>query len=495
LSLLCPTVKRFRDHLSLQGVFWRCLRSLERRARPAVDELDRLHGGDAHAAFERAIRALSQRRQFWSRFSDVPPIDLQTDDIARVWSEARDKVRIALSYKQMNVLEPIQLTESQLAAIAAYDRVRDEVAALNNKFQQANAAIRLVKEQAAAGNSAVLEADLIRLTATKERHSSTVAPLCESYLAEKASKLATERDRDQARTALDQYRATIFTTYQGAINHYLQRFNAGFRLDQISSQSIRGGSACTYNVLINNQRIPVSGSSPATGRPSFRTSLSAGDRNALALAFFFASLDQDPGLADKIVVIDDPVSSLDEHRTLTTVQEIRRLMMRTAQVIVLSHSKPFLYTIWDETDRTLRGALELVRDGEGSVIRAWDVTQDMVTVHDRRHELLRAYVASATQNDREVAQSIRPVLEAFCRVAYPKAFPPGTLLGPFLGACERYLGTPDEILDRADIDELRDLKEFGNRFHHDTNPWWQSQQINDAELLNFTQRALAFTKR
>jgi wobble nucleotide-excising tRNase len=310
----------------------------------------------------------------------------------------------------------------------------------------------------AAGNSAVLEADLIRLTATRERYSTPIAPLCDSYLAEKANKIATEQDRDYARTALNQYWATIFTTYQGAINHYLQRFNAGFRLDQITSQNIRGGSACTYNVLINNQRIPVSGGSPAAGRPSFRTSLSAGDRNALALAFFFASLDQDPGLPDKIVVIDDPVSSLDEHRTLTSVQGIRRLMLRTAQVIVLSHNKPFLCSIWDETDETLRGALELVRDGDGSVIRSWNVNQDMITEHDRRHELLRGYVASATPNDREVAQSIRPILEAFCRVAYPKAFPPGTLLGPFLGACERYVCTSDEILDRADIDELSDLK-------------------------------------
>jgi wobble nucleotide-excising tRNase len=31
------------------------------------------------------------------------------------------------------------------------------------------------------------------------------------------------------------------------------------------------------------------------------------------LAFFFASLDQDAGLANKVVVIDDPISSLDEH--------------------------------------------------------------------------------------------------------------------------------------------------------------------------------------
>jgi wobble nucleotide-excising tRNase len=74
-------------------------------------------------------------------------------------------------------------------------------------------------------------------------------------------------------------------------------------------------------------------------------------------------------------VIDDPISSLDEHRTLTTVQEIRRLVQRTAQVILLSPSKPFLCNIWDQTDAALRGALELIRDGDASVIRAWNVNR------------------------------------------------------------------------------------------------------------------------
>ncbi|MBR7513273.1 AAA family ATPase, partial [Mycobacterium tuberculosis] len=85
----------------------------------------------------------------------------------------------------------------------------------------------------------------------------------------------------------------------------------------------------------------------------------AGDRNALALAFFFASLDQDPQLAQKVVVIDDPMTSLDEHRSLTTVQEIRRLVGRVAQVIVLSHSKPFLCGLWEGANPADRSAIRV----------------------------------------------------------------------------------------------------------------------------------------
>lgn len=455
----------------------------------------RQHGGDAPAVFERSIRHLSDSAQFWSRFADIPAIDLQTAVIARIWGSARDAITTALANKQNAPLDRQRLPAAANMAIAAYQQVQNEVVALSERLQQANLVIRIVKEQAAAGNTAALEGDVARLKATKARHTAEVEPLCADYLAEKAAKAAAELQRDAARTALDQYRANVFPAYQTAINEYLRKFNAGFRLDQVTSQNIRNGSACTYNVVINNRPIPVAGGTLAPGQPSFRNSLSAGDRNTLALAFFFASLDQMPNLTNMTIVIDDPISSLDEHRTLTTVQEVRRLMQRTAQVIVLSHNKPFLCNIWDQTDPTLRGAIELVRDGDGSTIRIWDVSRDMITEHDRRHELLRDYLTAATTNVREVAHSLRPVLESFLRVAYPGHFPPGNMLGQFRGVCEQRVGTPRQILNQADITELRNLTEYANLFHHDTNPAWQSQHINDAELLNYVQRTLAFTHR
>jgi len=165
-------------------------------------------------------------------------------------------------------------------------------------------------------------------------------------------------------------------------------------------------------VVINNTAVPIAGGTPAAGGPSFRTALSAGDRNTLALAFFFASLDQRRDLADHVVVIDDPISSLDEHRELTTVQEVRRLTERAGQVIVLSHSKPFLCRLWEGADRAARAALEVSRDGAGSTLRPWDVNQDSVTEHDRRHLALRQYLDANMPNNREVAAALRPVLEA-----------------------------------------------------------------------------------
>jgi wobble nucleotide-excising tRNase len=186
----------------------------------------------------------------------------------------------------------------------------------------------------------------------------------------------------------------------------------------VNSVNTRGRSACTYHVLINNVEVPIS--SGDTVGPAFRNALSSGDRNTVALAFFFASLDQDPQRSHKIVIIDDPMTSLDEHRSLITIQEMRRLEASVSQMIVLSHSKPFLCGLWEGADKYTRTAIRIDRDTTGSTLAAWDVNQDCITEHDRRHNLVREYMRTGNPtNERAVAQALRPILESFIRVAYP----------------------------------------------------------------------------
>jgi wobble nucleotide-excising tRNase len=478
-----------------RAYFSAAYRELKTAVAEALDRVRRTHGGDVHAGFERAIRVASERRAFWSRFCDVPEVQIDTARVVRAWNAARDATVAALKAKQAAPLERHALDQDARNAIAAYDALRPEVSNLNHALVAANDRIRVVQEQAAGANPQTIARDLARLRATRSRHAPEIAALCTAYLEESEAKARTEEERVEARAALDTYRANAFPASQTAINVYLRRFNAGFRLDSVTSTSTRGGPACTYNVVINETPVSIAGGTPEEGEPSFRNTLSAGDRNTLALAFFFASLDQNPNLATAVVVIDDPISSLDDHRSLTTVQEVRRLAERAGQVIVLSHDKRFLCRIWNGADSTMRSALEIVRDGDGSTVRPWDVAQDSITEHDRRHARLREFVDSGTGDPRETARAIRPHLEAVLRVACPEHFPPGTLLGPFLGRCRQRVGQSNEILGQDATRELGELTEYANRFHHDTNPAWETEVINDAELRSFVQRALAFARR
>ena len=91
-----------------------------------------------------------------------------------------------------------------------------------------------------------------------------------------------------------------------------------------------------------------------------------------------------------------------------------------------------------------------------------------------------------------MAVAIRPHLEGFLRVACPGDFPPGKLLGPFMEECSHKFGNPGEVLSKDIAQKLRDIVGYSNRFHHDTNPAWEAEDINATELLGFVQRTLAF---
>jgi wobble nucleotide-excising tRNase len=450
------------------------------------------HAGDIPSAFERDIRTAVQAHEFWNDFAELPEIEVDTAAIARQWNTAREGVLEQLRAKAAAPLDRMTLSPEVRQAVMDYRARIAEVAALSQRLGAVNARLHVVKEQAQADDLAALTDDLTKLKAQKARFDPAVVPHCDAYMAEKTAKAATEALRTQARAALDQYREQIFPAYETAINEYLRRFAASFRLGEVQSVNNRSGSSASYCVVINQQDVNLT----ADEGPSFRNTLSAGDRNTLALAFFFASLDQDPDLANKIVVIDDPMTSLDEHRTLRTREEIMALFARVRQVIVLSHSKPFLCNLWEQSDRNVSTALRINRAAVGSEITIWDVRNDSISEHDKRHELVRGYLLAADPDkERQVAAALRPILEAFMRVAYPEHFPPGTLLGPFLGLCDQRLGQNNEILSAGDIAELRALLGYANLFHHDTNPAWQTAAINDAELTDFAERALLFASR
>ena len=365
--------------------------ALKHAVREAIASVREAHAGDMPAAFERNVRAAVQTHAFWRAFVELPEIDIDTAATVRAWNAARESVLAQLSAKAAAPLEPITVEPATLEAIREYQRRIDEVSSLSDRLVRSNARLDIVKERAAADDLAALRRDLAIVRAQKARFDPAVSLHCDAYLQEKADKVETEKLRNQSRDELDHYRDRIFPAFETSINNYLRKFAANFRLGGVQSINTRGGSAASYCVVINEQNVRVN----ADEGPSFRNTLSAGDRNTLALAFFFSSLDEDTELENKIVVIDDPIASLDEHRSLQTLEEIIGLAGRVNQVIVFSHSKPFLCSLWEQTDRNGAIALRINRGASGSEVAIWDVRNDSVSEHDKRHELIRGYLVAA----------------------------------------------------------------------------------------------------
>lgn len=431
---------------------------------------------------------------YWSGFIDLPALEIRSAEIGTRWQLARDAVLAALRKKAATPLDAVALDRAAMHAIAAYHSDEEAVRKISETFASRNNEVLRIKESARTSDVAALQTDLARLQLVRTRHQPEVEALCKKLADEMRAKESTEAKREAARQKLNLHRAAIFPRYQNAINGYLRKLNAGFRVTQVKSINQRTGTTSSYAIEIRGSEVPISG---LPGTPTFSNTLSAGDRNALALAFFFASLDERTDLDKTTVVFDDPITSLDDHRSLATVHEVVGLADRVEQLIILSHSKNFLGAVWQEADKDPRTAIRVVRDGQGSSLELWNVNSDLVTEHDRRFEMVRDYMDRQDHSkERQVAAALRPMLEAFLRVSYPDHFPPGTLLGPFLAVCDQKLKAADPVLNAADIIELGKLKDFGNRWHHDTNPaGYKTDHINDSELLDFCQRTIAFCQR
>ena len=87
--------------------------------------------------------------------------------------------------------------------------------------------------------------------------------------------------------------------------------------------------------------------------------MSTGDKSVLGLALFLASVNADDDLEEKVVVLDDPFTSLDDFRRSFTATEINRLARRAKQVIVLSHDKTFLRLLWDRMEQSRIGCFAI----------------------------------------------------------------------------------------------------------------------------------------
>jgi len=470
---------------------------LQRDLGAIQEQLEASLSGDVLAGFQRHMQRIQEHREFWVKFATIPEIGVDPTAIANAWQQARDALLAALRRKRADPLASLTLDASAIETIETYETIVLQAKKASERLIEANADVKRVKEATKGGSTTTAEADLKRLLATKLRHEGNNAALCQAYLNEKTAKQATEAEKATAQLALDSYRNSVFPNWQTAINNYLGRLGAAFTLMRVESQPTGGRPSCVYRLVINGHEVPIGTTGTVAHR--FKTTLSAGDRNTLALAFFLAGLDQDPNRGNKIVVLDDPMSSLDKHRRLQTIFEIRQLLPTVAQVIVMSHDETFLFEVYDRAaprnaQRAVvdTSALCLARATNGSNIQQWDIESEKLGRHDKRHQFLIQFESAGVGDPQKVAQSIRPHLEHYLRVACPDKFRDGEMLRDFRNRARAASQSGQAIISDQKFRELDQLVEFSNDFHHDTNPSADTTNINTTQLLHFVRRTLAF---
>jgi wobble nucleotide-excising tRNase len=451
--------------------------------------VDAAVGERISAAIEHTLVQNTAAVEFWQSYCDfAPPALPEAGRVGEIMGALRQSAQRLLQAKTGTPLDAVAPDDGFTRALAAFEALRSALGIYNADVATANAEIAARKRQTQTTNVRNVESELASLKAQKARHTDTVQRLCAAATRLQEEKTALEGDKNRAKDQLDAHTQQVITQYGQSINRYLERINAGFRITT-PTHTYRGGPPSTsYQIVINQSAVDLGDSATPPDRPSFRNTLSAGDRSSLALAFFLAQLEQDASRARKVVVFDDPFTSLDGFRRNHTVYQIQRCGDTCAQVILLSHDPGFLHLLWTRIAPADRKTLCFARIGEeNTTIVEWDIEKAIQARYRADLDTLQHFLSLGLGNPMDVIQKLRPVLEAYCRTLYPTQFGEQEMLGSIVVKIQN-AGAGHPLYPV--VEDFDELNMYGRRYHHGENPNAATEPVVDSELQGYVRRTL-----
>ena len=429
--------------------------------------------------------------EFWSRFCTFDPAPLTIpDDIAGAIRTLGQAAVALLERKGRAPLEPIQPDAAFSTAVATYAGAQSKAQKISEVIRFVNALIVAKKDETGAADVRAAKAELASRQAIKVRHADPVAGLCANHVRLTGMKDTIEQRKGEVRSQLDAHTRGVMGPYEQRINHYLDAFNTGFWITETKHGYPGGTAASTYQLVINNTAVDLGDGRTPPDCPSFKNTLSSGDRTTLALAFFLTHLEQDRDLTAKTVVFDDPFNSQDAFRRRQTVHEIAKVGRSCAQVIVLSHDATFLKQVWDKAPAAERVALTLAdHRAQGTKIMPVDLERACQGRTATDIDDLLTYLTTGAGAPLNLIRKMRAVLETHCWTTYPACFTAGQ---DWLGEIVRKIREGgDHHPARALYDELDRVNDYTVEHHHgedmaDASP----DQIDPQELTGYVKRTL-----
>ena len=440
--------------------------------------------------FLQAVVTAKTQATAWSELVPTQAIDFDASAAGTCIAELQDLVLKLVARKEAAPADPVSVEAERPQAVALWVNMIAAMTAANGAIKSAADAIGNYKGQLAAENVLLLTQQIQRLEASKRRHGAVVVDLISKIAVARSDANKAEDKKKSERDKLDGLMTATLSQYEKSINTLLKNFGASFSIKGMGA-NFRGAAPRTeYGLLLRGKDIALEG-----GQPSFSSALSEGDKRTLAFAFFVASTLADSKLSTRIVVIDDPMCSLDLNRKHHTRSVLKRLHSKAEQLILLAHDPYFL--------RDLRDALR--KEDPGTPIAMFqlslaandytgfstlDVDKECESAYFQHHRLLNEFVAGLNPDAKAVAKAVRPMLEGYLHRRFPSLISKSLMFGQVV-VCIRDAPFNSPLSHAKNlVAELNDINEYAGQFHHDTNAAAETVAVLAAELKTYVDRSL-----
>jgi len=401
-----------------------------------------------------------------------------------------------LKAKVQTELQKKQKDPNADADLLQFEALLAELASLKAYIVLYNAAVTafIKKAKDYVANLPKSDVNSIRLASAKEREiEKRFKPewkkWATDYPAAKkdASNLLAKKDAKQKE--LEIYAKTIFDAYQERINQLLVTLGGDFTITDLTGKTdARANESYTdFGFLILKKKVPLT--ARQDDAPCFKNTLSEGDKGTLAFAFFIASLEKTPDLDKQIVILDDPLSSLDQTRREATARVLLDLSPKLNQLCVFTHKKDFLRMMFDKIPSNT--VLQVRSDkNNGSSLEAFDVEEDRKGDHAKMVEAMERYVVEDFGPTPDTMQgNIRKVFEIVLKTKYYRALAEDIKAKKGLAKLlETLFGAG--LLDVALKPKLFDLCSVTNGPHHGEIVDAPSERLMRDELIPLINEAL-----
>lgn len=442
-------------------------------------------------SFSQAAAVAQAQVSTWVNEEADQALLFDQDEAGTALTELQTLLSGLTAKKQAAPAESTGSPEQKILAIALWQRVLAPMRQVNLTIQAATSSINAYKARLAGENVQQLQQQLSRIEATQRRHSTVVVKLISDLAVARTEARAAEATKKTSRESLDTLMTSTLEKYQKSINVLLKNFGAAFSISGMSANFRGAAPRSEYGLLLRNKPISLEG-----GTPTFATALSEGDKRTLAFAFFVASTLADPKLAQRIVVIDDPMCSLDANRKHHTRSVLKDIYNGAEQLIVLAHDAYFIQDTRNallKSDGTAKISifqLSLSADDYTDFAKL-DIDETCESAYFRHHRLLNDFVSGNGSDSREVAKAIRPMLEEYLHLRFPSLIGKNLLFGEVVQRI-RDAVAPSPLCHAANlVYELNSVNDYAGQFHHGTNP----VMVNASELKAYVDRALAIVHK
>lgn len=439
-----------------------------------------------------AISTNNTRIEFWKNHvtGDFP--FLRVEDIGNSWQTAAQAIQEALKAKAGSPLEVMPESDELQVALAQYTATGKQVAQYNESVTAQNTRIQAKKDSTAAASVTQAQSELQLLQNRKKRGESVASNLCQAYSDLAKAKRSKEAEKVQARKDLTVKATSILNDYQKSINRHLSNCGAGFSIVDTKPSYQGGRTSTNYLLQINACKVDLARSKDDPEAAWFGNTLSDGDKNTLAFAFFLSKLENDADLARKVIVFDDPMTSLDRSRRNYTIKQVLDIAVRAEQVVVLTHDPFFARSLW-KNDRGLNACMLQLQPGKDQItLCEFDIDAFTQSEYFRNYHALHNYVYdSSDARPEDVCRCIRPLLEGNLKFRFPVDFRSDHTLGSMIQKSRDASEKSHLSVLKPELDDLEELNSYSRRVHHGEREATITP-IDEGELRNYAKKALDF---